>query len=305
MTPRRGYRYEMAMIFSRATATRKFLKRRLRKMREQLAQRFFDTRYGRNLLIGGIGSRVLTMTVDCGDHVMSFSPSDYIGRKIFRKGHFERDNVDRLLAVLREQGLMRKGTTLLELGGNIGTQTIYFALSQAYRRIITVEADPRNFRLLTFNIRQNGLEDRVTAINCAAGDRCGELDFFLHHNNHGKSSALQQNAADEKILVPVRTVPDILERAQTPIDEIGLIWIDIEGYEPVACRSMQALMAQKTPLYMEFTPSFYGSSGSHAFARSLADYYEECIVFVEDRSTPMKVVDLPTKGEQFDVLFMR
>jgi hypothetical protein len=100
-------------------------------------------------------------------------------------------------------------------------------------------------------------------------------------------------------------VPDILERAQTPIDEIGLIWIDIEGYEPVACRSMQALMAQKTPLYMEFTPSFYGSSGSHAFARSLADYYEECIVFVEDRSTPMKVVDLPTKGEQFDVLFMR
>jgi FkbM family methyltransferase len=293
------------MIFSRTTSTRKSWKHRLRKVQDRIAERLFDTRYGRKLLIGGIGPRVLAMTVDCGDHVMSFSPSDYIGRKIFRKGHFERDSVDRLLTVLREEGLMRRGATLLELGGNIGTQTIYFALSDAYRRIVTVEADPRNFRLLSANIRQNGLQDRVIAVNCAAGDRCGELDFFLHRNNHGKSSALRQSATDEKISVPVRTVLDILEETQTPVKEIGLIWMDIEGYEPVACRSMQALMAQKTPLYMEFTPGFYGRDETKAFAQSLAGYYEECIVFFEDESTKIKVLDLPTQGAQFDVLFMR
>ena len=80
-------------------------------------------------MINAIGPRVQTMTLDCGDHVMTFAPGDYIGKKIFRKGHFERDHVDRLLAILKERQLLREGSTLLELGGNIGTQTIYFALS--------------------------------------------------------------------------------------------------------------------------------------------------------------------------------
>jgi FkbM family methyltransferase len=280
-------------------------KRTLRKLRDRVARRLFDTRYGRKLLIGGIGPRVLTMTVDCGDHLMSFSPSDYIGRKIFRKGHFERDHVDRLLAVLREEGLLRKGTVLLELGGNIGTQTIYFALSDAYRRIVTVEPDPRNFRLLTANIMQNGLQDKVIPIQCAAGDRAGELDFFLHRNNHGKSSALRQSASDEKISVPVRPVPEIVAGADIRCKDIGLIWMDIEGYEPIACRSMEALMARRVPLYMEFTPSFYGKEQTVAFVRDLARYYDECIVFSEERGVATPVADLPIEGGQLDILFMR
>ena len=152
-----------------ALLTQKYWIKRLRKMRNATAARFCDTRLGRRLLIESIGPRVLTMTVDAGDHRMTFSPSDYIGRKVFRKGHFERDHVDRLLAVLRERGLSRKDSVLLELGGNIGTQTVYFALSGAYSRIVSVEPDPRNFPLLKINIEQNGLETTVTAVNCAAG----------------------------------------------------------------------------------------------------------------------------------------
>jgi FkbM family methyltransferase len=293
------------MTSARVILTRKYWLRLFAKMRDRVATRIFDTRLGRKLLIGGMGPRVLDMTLNCGDHVMSFSPSDYIGRKIFRKGHFERDHVDRLLAALRELGLLRKGATLLELGGNIGTQTVYFALSKAYRRIVTVEADPRNFRLLTTNIGQNGLQDQVIAINCAAGDHHGDLDFFLNCNNHGKSSALCRDASGQKISVSVHPVPDILGEAGTAIEDVGLIWMDIEGYEPVACRSMQALMQRKVPLYMEFTPSFYGQEETRAFIRLLADYYEDCMVFFEDDRTPMKVLDLPSDGEQFDVLFFR
>lgn len=293
------------MIFNQKILTRKYWRRRLDKVRDRVATRIFDTRYGRKLLIGGMGSRVVDMTLNCGDHVMSFSPSDYIGRKIFRKGHFERDHVDRLLAALRELGLMRGGTTLLELGGNIGTQTVYFALSKAYSRIVTVEADPRNFRLLTTNIGQNGLQDRVVAINCAAGDRHGSLDFFLNDNNHGKSSALRHSASDQKISVSVHPVPDILGETGTRLEDIGLIWMDIEGYEPVACQSMQALMERKVPLYMEFTPAFYGSEQTSDFISLLTEYYEDCLIFFEDDSTPMKVRDLPKAGDQFDVLFYR
>ncbi|PZM14683.1 FkbM family methyltransferase [Rhizobium tubonense] len=292
-------------MFTRRIWSTKAWSRPIRKIRNRIATRLFDTRYGRELLVDAMGPRVTTMTIDCGDHLMSVSPSDYIGRKVFRKGHFERDHVDRLLSVLRERGLQRKGTVLLELGGNIGTQTIYFALSGAYRRIVTVEPDPRNFRLLFTNLAQNGLEDRVTAVNCAAGDRHGELDFFLNRNNHGKSSALRQGGGDERISVPVRPVPEILAETATDASDIGLIWMDIEGYEPVACRSMRRLMERKVPLYMEFTPAFYGREQSTDFIGYLGGFYRDCMVFSDgDDAIEMKVADLPVEGPQFDVLFM-
>ncbi len=292
-------------MFDRKILTKKYWKRVFRRKRDAIATRLFDTRLGRDILVSALGSRVKSMTVDCGDHVMSFSPADYIGRKVFRKGHFERDHVDRLLSVLRERGLLRKGSALLELGGNIGTQTCYFALSGIYGRIVSVEPDPRNFRLLSANIADNGFETMVTAVNCAAGDREGQLDFYLNHKNHGKSSALRQNASDEKISVPVRPVADILEQAAVDPTDISLIWMDIEGYEPVACRSMQALMARQVPLYMEFTPAFYGKEQAKAFVGELASHYGECLAFFEDREQSMRVADLPTEGEQFDVLFLR
>jgi FkbM family methyltransferase len=294
-----------AMMFTRHILSAKAWKRSVRKIRDRFATRLFDTRYGRDLLVNAIGPRVTTMTIDCGDHLMSVSPSDYIGRKVFRKGHFERDHVDRLLSVLRERGLQRKGTVLLELGGNIGTQTVYFALSGAYNRIVTVEPDPRNFRLLAANLRQNGFEDRVVAVNCAAGDRHGELQFFLNHSNHGKSSALRQSPGDKIISVPVRPVPEILADAAIDPGDIGLVWMDIEGYEPVACRSMQVLMERRVPIYMEFTPAFYGKQQSVDFVRCLSGFYRNCIVFSEGSdSTETMVADLPVEGPQFDMLLM-
>jgi FkbM family methyltransferase len=294
-----------AMLFTHRILSAKSWKRSFRKIRNRFATRLFDTRYGRELLVNAIGPRVTTMTIDCGDHLMSVSPSDYIGRKVFRKGHFDRDHVDRLLSVLRERGLQRKGTVLLELGGNIGTQTVYFALSGAYSKIVTVEPDPRNFPLLTANLRQNGLEDLVTAANCAAGDRHGELEFFLNRNNHGKSSALRQSPSDERISVPVRPVPEILAQAATDPADIGLVWMDIEGYEPIACRSMQVLMERRVPLYMEFTPAFYGKQQSADFVQYLAGFYRDCLVFSDSSdSTETMVADLPVEGPQFDMLLI-
>ncbi|ACE93398.1 hypothetical conserved protein (plasmid) [Rhizobium etli CIAT 652] len=284
--------------------TAKYWSRRLRKARNAAASRIFDTRFGRRLLIENIGPRVVSMTVDAGDHLMTFSPADYIGRKVFRKGHFERDAVDRLIAILRERGLLRRDATLLEIGGNIGTQTVYFALSGTYAEIVSLEPDPRNFPLLELNIRQNQLEEKVRLVNCAAGERDGQIDFFLNRNNHGKSSALRQSPTDKKISVPVKPVSEILADLSIDPATIGLVWMDIEGYEPVACRSMQPLLSRRVPLHMEFTPLFYGAEGTRTFISMLSGYYEDCLVLFEDREEEMKVRDLPVEFDQYNVLFL-
>lgn len=279
-------------------------KRRLRKWRNRMAKRLLATRIGREMLVNAVSPKILSMTADCGDHLMTFSPHDYIGRKIYRKGHFQRENVERLLSVLRQKSLLQPEKVLLELGGNIGTQTVYFAMSQAFRHIVTVEPDPRNFKLLKTNIDQNGLSERITAINVAAGESEGTLDFFMHRDNHGKSSALRQSDRDIEIKVPVKPVTAMLTEAGVAPEDIGLIWMDIEGYEPVASRSMQPLLERRVPFYMEFSPVFYGPAGSQAFVDYLAGFYEDCIVFYEDSQVEMKVTALPIGQDQFDVLLL-
>ena len=279
-------------------------KRRLRKWRNRLAKRVLATRIGREMLVNAVSPKILSMTADCGDHLMTFSPHDYIGRKIYRKGHFQRENVERLLSVLRQRDLLAPEKVLLELGGNIGTQTVYFALSNAFRHIVTVEPDPRNFKLLKTNIDQNGLSERITAINTAAGESEGTLDFFMHRDNHGKSSAIRQSDRDIEIKVPVKPVTAMLTEAGVAPEDIGLIWMDIEGYEPVASRSMQPLLERRVPFYMEFSPVFYGPAGSQAFVDYLAGFYQDCIVFYEDSQIGMKVTDLPIEQDQFDVLLL-
>ncbi|MBB3233755.1 FkbM family methyltransferase [Phyllobacterium endophyticum] len=280
----------------------KSIRRHLRETRNNWSRMFFDTRYGRELLVSSLGPRVQTITLDCGDHFLTFSPNDYIGRKVFRKGHFEREHVDRLIGILKERRLLQEGTTVLELGGNIGTQTVYFALSGHFGRIISVEPDPRNFALLRANVAQNKLEHCVITINCAAGERSGEIDFFQHQNNHGKSSASRKSAKDCKIVVPVKSVGSILDESGTDFNEVGLVWMDIEGYEPVACRSMQPLLARRTPVYMEFSPEFYGARESAAFVQYLAKFYDECLIFHEGVDRSAKVKDIPVNEKQFDVL---
>lgn len=279
-------------------------KRRLRKWRNRMAKRLLATRIGREMLVNAVSPKILSMTADCGDHLMTFSPHDYIGRKIYRKGHFQRENVERLLSVLRQRGILQPEKVLLELGGNIGTQTVYFALSKAFRHIVTVEPDPRNFKLLRTNIDQNGLSERITALNTAAGESEGTLDFFMHRDNHGKSSAIRQSERDIEIKVPVKPVTAMLAETGVAPEDIGLIWMDIEGYEPVASRSMQPLLERRVPFYMEFSPVFYGQAGSQAFVDYLAGFYENCIVFYEDSQAEMKVTALPIGQDQFDVLLL-
>jgi FkbM family methyltransferase len=278
--------------------------RYLRNIRDRLVTRFLDTRSGRNLLIQAISPRTLTMTVDLGDHVMSFSPSDYIGRSIFAKGHFDRDHVGRLLDVLRDRGLPTKGKVLLELGGNIGTHTVYFALTGAFDSIVTVEPDPRNYPLLLANIAQNGFADSVIPVNCAAGEIEGEIDFHQHPTNHGRSSPVRRNDTDVRIAVPVRPVSRILEQAGVAAESVGLVWMDIEGYEPVAIRSMQRLLELRVPVYLEFSPEFYGAEQAVAFVEHLATFYDDCLVYFEDVARPMKVRDIPIGKQQFDILLL-
>jgi hypothetical protein len=53
-------------------------------------------------------------------------------------------------------------------------------------------------------------------------------------------------------------VEDELEALGLALDRIGLIWLDVEGYEPYALEGLARLTSRSVPIAFEFAPHRYG-----------------------------------------------
>ena len=86
--------------------------------------------------------------------------------------------------------------------------------------------------------------------------------------------------------------------ARVARDRLGFVYMDIEGYETMACLGLTCLMAISVPLYIVFSPRDAHPQQSASFLRLLASYYHRCLVF-EDQSaqlTPLSCVPVNRSG---------
>ncbi len=260
---------------------------------------------GRKFLARYMPSFVTQMCIDCGDHRLTVSPHELVGRKVIRHGHFSRDLVERVLALVAEHGGFDGRDVALDIGANIGTQSVYFALSGRFHRILAVEPAAGNLELLSLNVRQNGFDDRVTIVAAAVGDQDGSLALHLDPDNHGANSLVNAAAGAATVQVPVRRIDGLLREHGIDPQRIALVWMDIEGYEPVACRSMESLLSRQVPLLTEFQSSFMGESDSAAFRDYLARFYRHCVVFPEKGGEQaVEVSRIPIQKGILDVLLL-
>jgi FkbM family methyltransferase len=265
------------------------LEARFRNARVRWMKALMSSTRGRKLIVDALPSEVRAMTVDCGDHVLTVSPHEFIGRQVITRGDYTRDLVAEVIALLDRHGrLPDREACVLELGANIGTHTVYLALTGRFRRILAVEPDPRNLALLRRNIEDNDLEPLVEVFACAAGACEDTLVLHQVEGNFGQSSLLPGTAGeDDGVRVPVRTVAGIRKEAEVEASEITLIWMDVEGFEPQACRGMPALLSRATPIFLEFSPEFHARADQREFAALLARHYSRCVLF--DRQGPRSV----------------
>jgi methyltransferase FkbM-like protein len=73
--------------------------------------------------------------------------------------------------------------------------------------------------------------------------------------------------------VPVVRVDDELQKLGVTPDRIGLVWVDVEGYEPQVLDGLDALMARSVPIAFEFTPSRYNRATREELVAQLARHY--------------------------------
>lgn len=185
------------------------------------------------------------------EHFVVSTADKVIGREVFLHGAFDFAKLQTALAILAREGHPAP-THLIDVGANIGTITIPALKRGLIQTATAIEPHPHNLRLLRANIALNGLEDRVTVLAQAVGDRSG-VTLHLHESatNSGNHSI-----GAEGIPVPSSKLDDLdLSAAHS------LLWMDIEGYEGHALAGAERLLSTGTPAVCEFNPTYLEQSG--------------------------------------------
>ena len=244
------------------------------------------------MLRGGPGRTPRILTVSTANGTLSFSNMDlHNARALYVQRAWESDLLEATSRVLREEvAPTRPGANLLvEAGANIGMICIAMLKHGDFREAVAIEPDPLNFELLERNIRQNGLADRIHPVPCALSASSGEAELERSESNFGDHRVRVQS--DRKALmgedgratlrVPMRSLDDVLEAEGIEPGRIGLVWVDVQGYEGHLFRGARRTLAGGSPVLSEFWPYGIQRSGidRDSYAELLRSLFQRLAVF--------------------------
>lgn len=147
------------------------------------------------------------------------------------------------------QNLIKKNQTIVDIGAHYG----YYSLAinkVSKNKIIAIEAVKENFEILNKNFKLNNIRN-YKLINAAASDQDGEKDFIISEASDSSGFYANPQAGIKKI-VPIKTV-NVAKLLKN--EKIGLIKIDVEGYELEILKNIFSLKNLiNTNLLIEFNP---------------------------------------------------
>jgi FkbM family methyltransferase len=163
----------------------------------------------------------------------------------------------------------------VDVGAHIGTHTIYALRTGRFARAVAFEPEPRNVALLEKNLAANGLAQAAVVVRKAAGAATGAGVLHLHPRNTGAHAIDAPPSLDGQasLNVPVVRVDHELQTLGVALDKVGLIWVDVEGYEPQVLEGLGGLLARSVPIAFEFTPSRYSRATREELVAQLVRHY--------------------------------
>jgi FkbM family methyltransferase len=230
----------------------------------------------RDTVMQALAARGQLVFCELGDVRFFVDPSDrVVGAWLMWHGEWQRREIDAAVAVLAAANRLPADAVFVDVGAHIGTHTVYALRSGRFARAVAFEPAPRNARLLAMNLETNGLAPIATIVPKAAGDKPGTAVLHLHPRNTGAHAIGAPPSVDGQghLDVPVVRVEDELATLGVAADKVGLLWVDVEGYEPQALEGLTGLMARATPIAFEFTPSRYTDATRQQLVERLVRHY--------------------------------
>jgi FkbM family methyltransferase len=175
---------------------------------------------------------------------------NFLGRRIELWTHPEPDHLATIIrstgrfyepdVLMKVQEIYLPGTTIVDVGANIGNHTVFFA-GVLGAPVIAIEPFELNHDLLTVNIAANGVGQLVRSHRLALGERdCLGSARLGDAANFGTVSV--QAGSGE---IVVRNLDGLL--SEHPSRPIGLIKIDVEGSEAAVLAGAQGTIGQWRP----------------------------------------------------------
>ncbi|MFG1422122.1 FkbM family methyltransferase [Roseixanthobacter liquoris] len=184
------------------------------------------------------------------------------------------------------ENLPETARTIVDLGGNIGLASVFFALKYPNAKILAVEPEADNFRMLEDNVRLLG--ERISAVRAAIWCEDGEINLFTEAEDGSALGAwgVQVSAEARKgsRLTPCYKLPTLMQKFG--IDHIDVLKVDIEGAELELFSESTEEWLHKVDLIVAETHERFRPGSHSAVLKALAADFEQ----------------LPTKGEN---LFFR
>lgn len=201
--------------------------------------------------------------------------------------------------------LARPGTTVVDIGANIGFFTVQFARwvgSQG--RVIAIEPETRNLARLRKRITGQGLASNVEIVEAVVAEKPGTLNLHLNPDHPG-----DHRIGSEGVPVTSVTLDGLLEDAGWP--EVSLVKVDVQGAEfRVFLGAEKTLTEIRPALYVEVDRDALASMGSSAEAlldRLAASGYRAHEMGPDGPGKVLSIPDvleiLPTSG-YLDILFL-
>lgn len=210
----------------------------------------------------------------------------HIGRSLFlARERQEMSVLERATAIVESlDGPRLQGSTLVDVGANIGTTTIPALLGGPFDHAIAVEPEPTNFLMLTLNLMLNGLEERVVARRVAATDTRGTARLLVaggRSGNHRLTDGGDPPSNTEVVEIDTATLDELLLEQEVDPARVGLLWVDAEGSEDRVLAGAEALLDLKPPLVIELSPAQVGAAGGSqsALERYVARHYSHFVPF--------------------------
>jgi FkbM family methyltransferase len=276
-------------------------------------------------LRGGGGRRKRILTVPTANGLLSFSNQDeHNGRALYVQRQWELGLMRSVMGYLRDQGALRAGAdTMIDAGANLGMIAIGMLKNGWFAHALAIEPDPDNFALLLRNIDQNGFGGRIRPVRAALGDAPGTVDLersdvnFGDHRVRGESrgAALMGEEARGRVSVPLRTLDDVVAGAAIDPSRVGLLWVDVQGYEGRLFRGARAALAGGAPVLAEVWPYGIRRAGMDRdeYAAIVRELFERMIIVGAEAASfeprdPAAIGalfdELPRPEQNAEVLFM-
>ena len=173
-----------------------------------------------------------------------------LGRKLFaHRRRKEMRVLARVVAALEARGSSLAGSTLVDVGANIGTTSLAALAWHGFERVVAIEPDRENARLLRASAALNGLEGRVRVVEAAAGAAVGESVLVRSGRNSGAHRVAGAGEAGTR--VSVTTLDALVDEGVIAPAEVGLVWIDAQGSEADVLAGASSLVERRVPLVLE------------------------------------------------------